>query len=143
MALQEKIPPYNVDSMMIVRDHIKAHPEQHDQGMWYDDETVTCGTTACIAGHTILLLGSAEEKMDLVLNAEHVWVPEMAAAHLGLSSFEVQFLFYTMDDNSALTMLDEMIEAGKNGERIKVCRLEELYVPDDEPFELEDPSVGS
>ncbi len=25
--------------------HIKAHPEQHDQGVWIEEET--CGTTAC------------------------------------------------------------------------------------------------
>lgn len=37
-----------------VLDHIEAHPERHDQHRWVDNP-YDCGTSACLAGWTVLL----------------------------------------------------------------------------------------
>ncbi len=45
----------NVKLLTKVRDYIKDHPEEYDQGNW-------CGTERCIAGHAVILSGKFDPK---------------------------------------------------------------------------------
>lgn len=45
----------NAELAYRVLDHIEAHPEEWYQGRWYSE--LSCGTTACFAGHAVLLAG--------------------------------------------------------------------------------------
>lgn len=58
--------------------HVLAHPEQHFQGTWTNRkyEPVDCGTTACLAGWTV------------ILNANPGETPVRAARRLGRGDFE-------------------------------------------------------
>jgi hypothetical protein len=125
---------YNVDGMMVVRNYISEHPDVHDQLTWYDEDIMTCGTVACIAGHTVLLLGSPQERQDLAKYADSIHTVPVAAEHLGLSWHEAGLLFHMLDEDSALRVLDEMIEAGKNGERITESKLQELVLAGEEAY---------
>jgi hypothetical protein len=52
----------NAELAYRVLDHIDAHPEQHDQGLWFA-EKYECGTVACFAGWTAMLAGGRLAKV--------------------------------------------------------------------------------
>ena len=46
----------NIDKLDAVLDHIRTHPEQHDQCCWMREDP-NCGTAACFAGWAVTLAG--------------------------------------------------------------------------------------
>lgn len=114
---------YNVDLMLAIREQITTHPETHDQDSW-GNKTAGCGTTHCIAGWAGALSraqldwSGADEswmKLDSIDGQDPEIFGEKA---LGLTRAEAGALFYAGEEG-ALALLDRMIEAGKNGERIR------------------------
>jgi hypothetical protein len=120
--------PYQVDLMLAVREHIQANPESHDQAYWAQRKG--CGTTYCIAGWAALLSGHRaewlgdEEVITLYLEGDGPpidrQIPGVARQALGLNRAEGLHLFMENDNDAALALLDRMIEAGKNGERVEL-----------------------
>lgn len=106
----------------IVLDHLIQHPEQHDQTSfgWRDE----CGTTACVAGWTIIF--AEQQGMQInwgpnggigVLSTVHMpdgncLVPFVAAWKLlGLEYDQAERLFYGMDEDQARAYLRELLDA--------------------------------
>lgn len=118
--------PYNTDLMLAVREQIREHPEQHDQAYWAQKKD--CGTTLCIAGWAAVLSGRQVEWLDdedvisvWLEGDEGLWgrmIPDAARELLGLDYMESIALFMQRDNAAALELLDRMIVAGKNGERV-------------------------
>jgi hypothetical protein len=54
-----------------VMDHVDAHPEQHDQTLWWNPEA-DCGTAGCFAGWTVLLSGGELIRRGGLLSAVYV-----------------------------------------------------------------------
>jgi hypothetical protein len=74
-----------------VLERIEANPSQWDQEFW-------CGTTCCLAGHTLWLFGTAEERAFASVRRENdeaqtFDVPGRAAKHLDLNPDEEEWLF--------------------------------------------------
>ena len=93
-----------------VLDHVKEHPEEHDQQYWFTKiETSTCGTAACFAGWA-LLFAHPEAKPEWVQDDAHrtylledekgeCWdVATLAAHELGLDKYEANHLFDALND---------------------------------------------
>lgn len=101
-----------------VRDHVKAHPEQHDQTLWYFSEP-TCGTTACIAGWTAVLDGAqpiqdyAGESCLVAIGDDQRSIPVYARKALGLTGSEAWQLFDGCSNDRALAYLGELIAAAE------------------------------
>jgi hypothetical protein len=108
---------YNVDLMIDVRNYLKEHPEEHNQSHWYKE--TYCGTRMCIAGTAVFLAeGHEVAKWRAVTSDLSQHTTCVARRLLGLNLSETRYLFHTMVNKNALDVLDEFIEAGKNGERI-------------------------
>lgn len=87
-----------------VMDYLREHPKEWDQRYWV--ESTACGTTACFAGHTMLLSGYTVDRVkrgcDEDLNEDH---------DCGLYGCDViDTKFFTPDGRR---IDDEDIEAGK------------------------------
>lgn len=110
----------NMELLKKVRDHIVAHPEEHNQGTW--GEKVGCGTVACAAGWTVLLgdervrkvfelnkdLDDLNEACALVTDQS---VDERATELLGMGSWITYILFYgSFTRSGALAVIDKLIE---------------------------------
>ncbi|MFD4474633.1 hypothetical protein ACFWPU_00750 [Streptomyces sp. NPDC058471] len=102
---------YQTDLMIQVREQCKMNPESHDQG-GYEGEG-SCGTTRCVAGWAIFL-ATGKSVHTACRDADFVTASELGAHLLGLNYLEANDLFYEMDEDQALFMLDELIEKGKN-----------------------------
>lgn len=84
-----------VHPLTLAMDHINAHPEEWDQGVW------VCGTTACIAGRIILQAGltvlaaeNAQERGTRVVRNGVMTSTYDAARDLAhLTDAEAQYLF--------------------------------------------------
>ena len=74
-------------------DHIKAHPEKWDQGVWH------CGTTHCFAG-LVELFTTGEDK-----SKARTW--DVAEEALGVSGEEATDLFY---ERNTLADLEKIIK---------------------------------
>lgn len=108
----------NLHLLTRVRDHIRAHPEQHDQFYWVRKSE--CGTTGCIAGWAVLLNGDALEPgkhfsgehdvstMDYALMDNRDTISHFAQQLLGLSYSQREQLFLS-DNKEALEYLDDLI----------------------------------
>lgn len=103
-----------------VLDYIEAHPDKHDQSYWVNrmDGLVTpelalgdCGTTACVAGWTVLLAGRSIVRYDRIVEDAPVEyfsateierdlnsVPNMAVVLLGLDEDEEWEMFWECID---------------------------------------------
>lgn len=99
----------------MVLEHIEAHPETHDQFSWIVTdwkewagdslpsmaELQSCGTTACVAGWTVLLGAPAEVRVQHqrdnadggVWSDFYRWVPDRATELLGITTAEADYLF--------------------------------------------------
>lgn len=123
---------YNVDLLMQVREKIVNEPEAHRQQFWAMAQSDprqggACGTAYCVAGWACVLDG---EELSWEGDEVDGWVAHYLADDetaiswhaketLGLSSHEADGLFYGGNSRQAvLDMLDKLIEAGKNGERV-------------------------
>ena len=114
----------NIENFKLVRDRIAAEPPEA-----FDMNNFICGTSMCIAGHTVLAMGGSfthisSEWGDRYVCADRdgfeVDVEKFAAKALGLKKHEGYNLFYaevlpnnyltTRDE--AVAALDAMIEAG-------------------------------
>ncbi len=111
---------YNVDNLVTVRSLISMHPERHCQDTFFshsDSNPITdCGTTACVAGWTVAMLGMTSD--DIFAASPYVSTSCIARDALGLSDEEADKLFFgTLSEEdpeaAALAMLDEFIEKGK------------------------------
>lgn len=124
-------PTYNVDLLMQVREKIVNEPEKHKQETWASASGETlpedggCGTAYCVAGWATVLDGqrlawdgrpgrwTAFETTD----GYPVW--SYARDALGLDFVEDDRLFAAENPRAyVLRVLDALIEAGKNGERV-------------------------
>lgn len=81
-----------------VLDHIDAHPEEHRQTAWVDQDS--CGTTACFAGWACLLAGDqapppADCPSAMVFSPDgHLHgVFDRAQEHLGIDEETAEDLF--------------------------------------------------
>lgn len=127
------MPKRNVELLTQVRDLIKADPSKLDMSHWgvvkgieldYRDEVkVNCGTTACIAGWAVQLVGdkflvhghskSAEGgysvSLSVAKNGRVCDIEKRARKILGLTYDEAAFLFMDTVDSQALSVLDQLI----------------------------------
>lgn len=98
-----------------VIDHVLAHPESHDQGVWIT-QTPACGTTACLAGWTCRLAGdmlhvlppeqAESDEFDYVLVDGVVrTIPERAAELLGLEYHIAVPIFMSATEDEAVAAL--------------------------------------
>jgi hypothetical protein len=74
----------NAELAYRVLDHIDAHPEQWDQGIYI--RKAECGTAACFAGWTVLLSGAkpiSGFQTRVAFNGKEVSVPLLAEKLLG------------------------------------------------------------
>lgn len=107
----------NVDLMLEIREQITSHPETHDQNVWgYQD---SCGTTHCIAGWASALTGAhldwrKEFGATQLVHADDEDPDDYARRVMGLDGPTAQRLFFECNNCEALTLLDELIEQGKN-----------------------------
>jgi len=94
-----------------VLDHIERNPEQHNQDSWlsvrptpgkpFRAEHMGCGTTACYAGWTVLLVGGeflGNSWAYLPSLGESRGVTDAAAHLLGLTLDETDTLFHDARD---------------------------------------------
>jgi len=122
---------YNVDLLMQVREKIVNEPERHFQGSWARAESDPredgeCGTAYCVAGWAAVLDGQELDwqlgdwggwDADYLADGKGIW--SYAQKALGLGAIERAILFAGGNSRQrVLSMLDRLIEAGKNGERI-------------------------
>jgi hypothetical protein len=77
----------NAELAYRVLDHIDAHPEQWNQGLWVTK--VECGTAACFAGWACLLSGEKPDSDELlgVLLRSGMPIPDRAEQLLRASRF--------------------------------------------------------
>jgi len=115
---------YNTDLMIEIRNQITNHPETHNQKSW--GSRTDCGTTHCIAGWAIVLSGvelhwqDCGDAVEVDCTAGGRCPGRVAGDLLGLDWGEWGQLFYEDYSDDALELLDRMIEAGKNGERVEL-----------------------
>ncbi|MFI6215670.1 hypothetical protein ACIBCD_27070 [Nocardia brasiliensis] len=102
-----------------VSEHVHAHPEQHDQTIFYREDAGSCGTAGCIAGWTAVFDGAQPIFAELgSCLANEVSTPggdrlidDYARKALGLTIDEARALFTpNQPDSSAREYLDELIE---------------------------------
>lgn len=109
----------NIELLRKVRDRIRDIPESYDQTHWAaPSETSPCGTTACIAGETIICAATTVKdgiaKLNRLQNGRHESIPTAAAKLLGLPDPKWEFqggrnetaiLFDSvLDDDDVLTV---------------------------------------
>ncbi len=96
-----------------VRDHLAAHPDEHNQGTWYCT-VPECGTVACIAGWTAVFDGA--EPILSGRSASYVrtktgitqYIADYARAALGLGESEANGIFNS-DNEEAVGHLEDLI----------------------------------
>lgn len=100
---------------------IDAHPEQHDQGMWFVRNE--CGTTMCLAG-VVAHLAGAEPIWDLACDATSRVSPPGRAPEgvsgyarnlLGIDDDTTSRLFYEADDRAGLGEIRDRLAASLDG----------------------------
>lgn len=112
--------PEQLAHAKLARQHIRDHPEQHDQGHFILEEP-HCGTTACIAGHASLLAGARplrgpnirEFTWVILPDGDEVRVSDHARSLLGLDEFESEPIFFNTDNVAALARFDQHIADGE------------------------------
>lgn len=118
-SLVDSAETLNIPMARKVLEHLRAHPEEHDQDVFAVRGTA-CGTRACIAGTAVLMdprtivhwlrTEVGELVGEVFVDGHPVDLIDRAAEVLGLSDHDAVSLFFTYDDASALTMLAGAIE---------------------------------
>lgn len=121
---------YNTDLLMQVREKIVNEPEKHEQSRWaraFSDPRKggDCGTAYCVAGWAAVLDG---QKLAWIAFGDF-WEASVLIGGVGISPYAMETLGLSMNEarrlfagdnprTHVLSMLDRLIEAGKNGERV-------------------------
>lgn len=89
----------NIKLLKKVRKYILKHPERYNQNIWRGRNP--CGTTACIAGATIIcayprLIGAT--LLNYLADTDASRIPRIAAQKLGLNQWESTRLFNVVSD---------------------------------------------
>ncbi len=73
---------------------IELHPQQWDQGAWI--QTGVCGTTACLAGWTVVLADPVVGGLERMFEVDftRMDIRGRAQALLGFTDEQVEWLFY-------------------------------------------------
>lgn len=100
----------NVELLEKTMQHIKDHPEMHDQSLWVN----SCGTTACFAGWALMFNGLTAKEVSAREAADSVQGD--AADALGLTTQESDVLFHSLNTRENL---ERMVKALVNGEDIR------------------------
>lgn len=117
-------PGRNYPLIRKLREHIAAHPEEHDQAWW--GIRTSCGTTLCAGGRTVELAGwrllwipvdawlpDGEHFVRLCANpgtGEILNVNDAAQRELGLTTAEAVHLFFKAKDRvGVLAYLDQLL----------------------------------
>lgn len=119
----------NTERLKELRAFLTERPEQHRQRSWATRPAKvegSCGTTMCMAGAAAVLGGheldwANAEHSENINGVLHVvasrvtngqYIEDVAAEWLELDRDDANTLFFTMDNASALELLDELIETG-------------------------------
>lgn len=116
--------PRNIELAERVLKQVTEHPETHEQSEW--GRKTPCGTTACLAGWTILLAatpvwvddeGDRSEFGQLTLASVHVdagehFVDDVARELLGMDEKTASSIFFA-PNGLAVSRFEEWIEEGK------------------------------
>ena len=78
--------------LLIVADHIEAHPEHFDMSVWTPEES-QCGTAQCIAGWVVSLFCTEEDYVYLADAPESIDVELIAREKLDMTAMEAARLF--------------------------------------------------
>lgn len=109
-----QVPTVNRELFTKIRDHIKAHPEQHDNYEW-EIETEECGTARCAAGWAIYFTHPGR-RIRQTVGDEPAYrgrsFNQIGRELLGLTSDEADELFYT-SNRSALEMIEHFAANGR------------------------------
>lgn len=98
----------NVDLLKRTLDQIVRFPKTHSQDKWH------CETTMCIAGHASVLAGAQLRigtmgETTLVFDGHTVSASNFAFNALDLTDFEYNYLFFCMDDDTAIKRMEQII----------------------------------
>lgn len=120
----------NAELLLDTYDHIRLHPEEHDQRNWAnindpENPEIGCGTTLCFAGHACLRAGL---KVDLFrqkvrsadggsLGYGNDHISQVAKDILGLDNVDAIRLFFSMS-----SILDEGISRRRHESEILAVR---------------------
>lgn len=96
----------NKERLLAILDHIKKHPECHDQTRWES----FCGTKRCIGGHSIVMFSDLCGPGLLNLNWEIFNFWKEACDLLDLSAMEANYLF---DIDRTIEEIEEYILFGE------------------------------
>lgn len=114
-------PALNEPLLHKVMDHIRAHPEEHDQGSWarqvIEPANGVCGTRFCFAGHaTMMTLRPGEQvrwdqtigdevSSNAIVDARGRYagrISDRARRELGVTANESAWLFYAVNTRAEL-----------------------------------------
>lgn len=112
-------PGRNYPLIRKLREHIAAHPEEHDQAWW--GIRTSCGTTLCAGGRTVELAGW--RPLWIFFDGEYFFrrcshpeagevlrVSDVAERELGLTAGEAAHLFFEVKDRAGvLAYLDQLL----------------------------------
>lgn len=110
----------NVELAEKVLAKIEAHPETLNMSDWAARDDV-CGTTLCIAGHAMIesgeytLIDHPVYGVDIAPVDGRRWTgyEDEGRRLLGISDEDAQVLFYDVDNEDAVAMLRNLIDAAK------------------------------
>jgi len=108
----------NKTNLTLLRDEIRAHPDEHDQSTWI------CGTTACAGGRAAMLAGWEPVYTEIIPTA--AWrvinpadphgapqkIARVAQEWLGLDDYTASRLFFQTraTTTGVLAFLDRLID---------------------------------
>ena len=113
---------FNADFADSVIGAIEAHPEQHNQSMWAQQNE--CGTTMCFAGWAVTLAGAKLEFFDIAPDIKRAYdcvlpdgqvrnISDYAAKLLGINETQREALFHNMNNN--LDVIKDIVKDIANG----------------------------
>lgn len=114
---------FNADFADSVVGAIEAHPEQHNQSMWAQQNE--CGTTMCFAGWAVTLAGAKMVFYNVgqngTLGAHYCTLPngetrniaDYAAELLGLTEIQQEALFHNL--NNDIDVVKDIVKDIANG----------------------------
>lgn len=118
----------NIPLARKVIEHIEAHPEEHRQEFFA--AKLDCGTTACIAGHALLLSGEygldalGEDEIEFDFHrtdgsGDFVLTSEAGQEILGLTDEQRDTLFFDLqDEDEALDYLRGLLVKAEQTDKV-------------------------